>query len=218
MHNKRKETRRSLLHGKKLHNTEATKSHKKSDLGKKFPVSADQGARGGRQRDVRPPPPSPTHRSKQGKARQRKRVHWVAHLPVALDGQRHLALGHADGAEADEIRVLVDLEIGRAVVPLAGDGRLVGAGGGAVPAVEPAAEAVDDRASSAHAPSPARPTALARTPARLAIYHHQSTGSKLLSSRVPSLLYSLGAVSHCSYSRTLVSLPRRAVPVQSPGQ
>jgi hypothetical protein len=80
--------------------------------------------------------------------------------------------------------------------------------------VEPAAEAVDDRASSAHAPSPARPTALARTPARLAIYHHQSTGSKLLSSRVPSLLYSLGAVSHCSYSRTLVSLPRRAVPVQ----
>lgn len=92
---------------------------------------------------------------------------------MALDGQRHLALGHADGAEAEEIRVLDNLEIGRAVVPLplAGDGRLVG--GGAAPAVEPAAEAVDDRAPSAHAPSRARPTALAARPtARLvAIYH-----------------------------------------------
>lgn len=80
---------------------------------------------------------------------------------MALDGQRHLALGHADGAEADEIRVLDDLEIGRALLPLAGYGRLVGVGGGAVAAVEQAAEAVDDRAPSAHPPSPARPTALA---------------------------------------------------------
>jgi hypothetical protein len=85
---------------------------------------------------------------------------------VALDGERHLALGHADGAEAEEIRVIDDLEIRRAAVRLplavAGDGRLIG--GGAAPAVEPAAEAVDDRAPSAHAPSPTRLTALAARP------------------------------------------------------
>lgn len=85
----------------------------------------------------------------------------AAHLLVALDEQRHLALGHADGAEADEIRVLDDLEIGRALLPLAGDGRRVGGGSGAVAAVEQAAEAVHDRAPSAHPPSPALPTALA---------------------------------------------------------
>jgi hypothetical protein len=70
---------------------------------------------------------------------------------VALDGERHLALGHADadGAEGDEIRVVGDLEVGGGGL-LAGVGRLVGAGRRA--AVEEAAESVDERAPSPHPP------------------------------------------------------------------
>lgn len=76
-------------------------------------------------------------------------------LLVGLDGERHLALGDADGAEADKIQALDDgLDVGEL---LAGGGLVGGAGHGAGgrAAVEQAAEPVDDAGPSHHvSPSP----------------------------------------------------------------
>jgi hypothetical protein len=90
--------------------------------------------------------------------------------------------------------------------------------------VEPAAEAVDDRAPSAHPPSPARPTALAARPrpARLAIYHQSTSSTAQAPPLSPPLLPCpvpppAAVTRHCSYSRTLASFPRRAVPVRVQG-